>query len=70
VKDDVYVSLMPITLNSLKDRIETATARTGQPLLQNVWHRVGYHLMCAGQQMEHILKLTEGMKNFSSCSFP
>jgi hypothetical protein len=56
VKDEVYVPPMPITLKNLKDRIRTAIAKTDQPLLPNVWHEVEFVLMCAGQQMEQILK--------------
>jgi hypothetical protein len=55
MKDEVYIPPMPITMNNLKDQIQTATANTDQPLLQNVWHEVNIILMCAGQQLEHLL---------------
>jgi hypothetical protein len=35
---------MPITLNNLKNPIQTAAAKTDQPLLQNIWHEVKYCL--------------------------
>jgi hypothetical protein len=44
LKDEVNVPPMPITLNNLKDQIRTAVAKIDQPLLQNVWHEVEYHL--------------------------
>jgi hypothetical protein len=44
VKDEVYVPLMPITLNHLKDRTRTAITKIDQPLLQNVLHEVAYRL--------------------------
>jgi hypothetical protein len=44
VKDEVYVPPMPITLNSLKDRIRTANGKIDQALLQNVSHEVKYCL--------------------------
>jgi hypothetical protein len=55
VKDEVHVSPVPITLNNLKDRIRTAIAKTDQPLLQNVWHKVEYHLdVCRATNGAHI----------------
>jgi hypothetical protein len=36
--------LMPITLNNLKDGIGTATAKSDEPLLQNVWQEYEYCL--------------------------
>jgi hypothetical protein len=44
VKDEVYVPPVPITLNNLKDRIRTATAKGDVPVMQNVWHEVEYRL--------------------------
>jgi hypothetical protein len=44
VKDEVYVRPIPTTLNNLKDHNQTVTAKTYQPLLQNVSHEVEYHL--------------------------
>jgi len=60
VKDEVYVPPMPVTLNNLKDRIRTATAKTDQPLL---WLEVKFVVMRAGQQMEHILNFHRELKN-------
>jgi hypothetical protein len=62
VKDEVYVPPMPITLNNLKDRIRIATAKTDQPLLQNIWHEVGYRLdVCRATNGAHI-ELSWGIK--------
>jgi hypothetical protein len=35
---------LSMTLNNLKHSIQTATAETDRPLLQNVWHEFEYHL--------------------------
>jgi hypothetical protein len=48
---------VPVTLQKLQDRTLRAIAKIDEPLLQNVCHEIEYILMCAGQQMEHILKL-------------
>jgi hypothetical protein len=54
VKDEVYVSPMPMTLNKLKDQIRTAIAKSDQPLLQNVWHKVEYCLdVCRATNRAH-----------------
>jgi hypothetical protein len=45
VKEEIYVPPVPMTLNNLKVRILTATAKSYQPLLQNVWHEVEYRLV-------------------------
>jgi hypothetical protein len=42
VKDGVYFPPILITLNNLKDRIRTATAKLDRPLMQNVWQEVEY----------------------------
>jgi hypothetical protein len=47
MEDGVYIPPVPITLDSLKNRIQTAIAKMYQPLLQNIWHEVKYRLdMC------------------------
>jgi len=62
VKDEIYVPPMPISLNNLKDRIWTATAKTDQPLLQNVWHEIEYLIhVCRATNGAHI-ELLQGMK--------
>jgi hypothetical protein len=64
VKDEVNVPLMPITLNKLKDIIRKATAKTDQPLLQNVWHEVECLLdVCVATNEAHI-KIAYGIKTF------
>jgi hypothetical protein len=57
VKDEVYIPPVPVTMNNLKDEIQTVIAEIDQPLLQNIWHEVEFCLMCVGQHMEHILNL-------------
>jgi hypothetical protein len=42
VKDEFYIPPMPITLNSLKDLIQTAIAKIDRSLLQKAWHEVEY----------------------------
>jgi len=55
VKDEIYVPPTPIILSNLKDRIRTATAKTDQPLLQNVWHEVEYRFdVCRATNAGHI----------------
>jgi hypothetical protein len=55
---DVYIPPMPITLNNLKELMQTAIANTDQPLLQNVWHKVKYHLdVCRATNGAHGLHL-------------
>jgi hypothetical protein len=44
VKDEVYVLPVSITSSNLMDQIRTATAKTGQLLLQSAWHEVEYRL--------------------------
>jgi hypothetical protein len=62
MKDVVYVLPIPINLNNLKDRIQTAKAKIDQPLLQNVWHKLEYCLdVCRGTNRAHI-ELPQGMK--------
>jgi hypothetical protein len=57
VKDEVHVPPMPITLKNLKDRIRTAIAKIYQSLLQKLGTMSNIVLMCAGQQMDHVLNL-------------
>jgi hypothetical protein len=53
VKDEVFVPPVPFTLN--KNRIRTAIAKIGQPLLQNVWFEVEYCLdVCRATNGAHI----------------
>jgi hypothetical protein len=67
VKGEVYVLPMPVTLNNLKDRILTPTAKTEQPSLQNIWHKVEYCLYaCWATKGEHTAPARVG-KNFLSC---
>jgi hypothetical protein len=55
VKDELYVLPVPVTLNNLKARIRTAIAKTDQPLLQNVRHKVEYRLdVCRATNGAHI----------------
>jgi hypothetical protein len=69
VKDEVHVPLMHVTLNNLKDRIQTAIAKTDQPLLQNVWHEVEYHLdVCRATNGAHT-ELAKGMKKLFELLF-
>jgi hypothetical protein len=50
-------------LNNLKDWIWTVIADIYQPLLQNVWHKVKYHLdMCRATNGAHF-ELAQGIKN-------
>jgi hypothetical protein len=44
VEDDVYLPPKPVTLSNLKDRIQTASAKTERRLVQNVWLEFGYPL--------------------------
>jgi hypothetical protein len=54
VKDEVYDTPVPITLNDLKNRIQTAFAKTDYPLVQNVWHEAEYRLdMCRATNGAH-----------------
>jgi hypothetical protein len=65
LKDEVYILPVTITLNNLKDCIHTATVKTDQPLLQNVWHKVKYHLdVCRTTNAAHT-EPAQGMKNFT-----
>jgi hypothetical protein len=60
-KDEFYILPMPITLNNLNDQIQTATAKTDQPLLQNVWHKVKYLDVCRATNGAHT-ELVYGIK--------
>jgi hypothetical protein len=65
VKDEVYVPPMPITLNNLKDRIRTATAKTDLHLLRNVWHEVECRPdVCRGTSGAHIEVAERKKKTF------
>jgi hypothetical protein len=57
VTNEVYAPPVPITPKNLKDRMQTAVAKSDQPLLQNVWHEVEYRLVFARQQTQYILNL-------------
>jgi hypothetical protein len=55
VKDGVYVLPMPIMTKNLKNLLQTATAKSNQPLSQNVWHEVEYCLdVCRATNGAHI----------------
>jgi hypothetical protein len=55
VKDKVYIPPVPVTLNSVKKRIQTAIEKTNQPLMQNFRHEVGYYLdVCRATNGTHI----------------
>jgi hypothetical protein len=43
-EDEVSLPPKPVTQRNLKDRIRTASAKTERPLVQNVWHQVGYRV--------------------------
>jgi hypothetical protein len=62
VRDKVLFLLMHITLNKMKDQILTAAARSEQPLLKNVGHKVKYCLDVCRTQMEHILNVNRAQK--------
>jgi hypothetical protein len=69
VIDEVYVPPMPITLSNFKNRIRTATAKTDQSLLQNVWHKVEYRLdVCRATNGAHI-ELAQGTKKLFELFF-
>jgi hypothetical protein len=69
VEDEVYDPPMFLTLNNLKDRTRTATAKTDEPLLQNVWHEVEYrHHVCWATNGAHT-ELAEGMKKLFHLPF-
>jgi hypothetical protein len=57
VKDNVYVPLLPKTLQELKTRIREACANTDQKILHNVWQEVEYRFDVAratrGAHTEH-----------------
>jgi hypothetical protein len=55
VKDQIYIPLMTITLNNLKDHILTAVTEIDQLYCKTFGTKSSTILMCAGQQMEHIL---------------
>jgi hypothetical protein len=61
VKDEVYVTPVPITPNNLKGRTQTATAKTAQSLLKNVWHEVENRL--------DVLRAANGKKSLQWCAF-
>ena len=44
-------------MNNLKNKIQIMVEKNEEPLLQNIWHEVQNHLMCAMQQVEHIMNL-------------
>jgi hypothetical protein len=55
MKDEVYILLMPITQNNLKDWVWTVIAKINQPLLQNVQHKVECCLdVCRAVKGAHI----------------
>jgi hypothetical protein len=70
VKDEVYVPPVPVTLNNLKDRTRKATAKSNQPLKQNVWHEVEYRLdVCRARNGAQTWStLRKVWKNILSCS--
>jgi hypothetical protein len=51
----------------VKDHLQTAIAKTDQPLSQNVWHEVEYHLdVCRATNGAHT-ELAYGVKHFLGC---
>jgi hypothetical protein len=62
VKDEVYLPQVSVTLKNLKNRIRRNTAKTVQPLLQDVWREVEYRLdVCVAVSGAYI-KLAQGVK--------
>jgi hypothetical protein len=55
VKDEVYILPMPITLNTLKNQIQTVIAEIDKTLLENIWHELEYHFdVCRATNGAHM----------------
>jgi hypothetical protein len=58
VKDKVFVSPVPVTLDDLKQRITTATVGVGEDMLTRVWQEFDYRVdicrVTKGAYFEHL----------------
>jgi hypothetical protein len=58
VKDKVFVSPVPVTLDDLKQRITTATAGVDENMLTRVWQELDYRVdicrVTKGANIEHL----------------
>ena len=58
IKDRVFVPLLPVSLNELKQRITTALASVDEDMLRSVWTELDYLIdMCRvtrGSHIEHL----------------
>jgi len=52
VENEVYGLPIPISL-TLNERLGKANPRIGLTLVDNVWHKVEYRLMCAEELIQH-----------------
>ena len=44
IKDRVFVSPLPVSLNELKQRITTAVASVDEDMIRSVWTELDYHI--------------------------
>jgi len=68
IKDKFYVPPMPITLNNSKNRIRITIAKLISLYCEMFGTKSYIVLMCAGEQVEHILKIQKEYNNVLSCS--
>jgi hypothetical protein len=54
---------MHITLNEMEDQILTSAARSEQPLLKSVGHKIKYYTDVCGPKMELILNVNRAQAN-------
>ena len=55
VKDRVFVPLLPVSLNELKQRITTAVASVDEDMLRSVWTELDYRIdICRVTKDSHI----------------
>jgi len=55
VQDRVFVPLLPLSLNELKQRITTAVASVDEGMLRSVWTELDYRIdICRVTKVSHI----------------
>jgi hypothetical protein len=67
VKDDISFLPMPITLDNLKDQIQIKTAKAISLYCKMFHRKSNIFLMCARQQIKHIMNLHQIQKTILSC---
>jgi hypothetical protein len=69
VKDKVFVSPVPVSLDDPKQRITTATGGVDEDMLTRVWQEFDYRVdICRVTEGAHIEQLQVAVTNFQSFS--